>query len=127
MVRRIVWKTKCCVASLGQQNVASKSLPEKKDIILTSTVVFNFPIINPNFINLHKHFYLNEKKLNISEIFDLGLECAWNYRDYEKKNVTLKNNRSSLQADVIEVNIKTNDIKIFMYEENKKVKIKSIK
>ena len=43
------------------------------------------------------------------------------------RDVTLKNNRSSLQADVIEVNIKTNDIKIFMYEENKKVKIKSIK
>ena len=40
------------------------------------------------------------------------------------RDVTLKNNRSSLQADVIEVNIKTNDIKIFMYEENKKVKIK---
>ena len=66
----------------------------KKDIILTSTVVFNFPIINPNFINLPKHFYLNGKKLNIDEIFNLGLECAWNYRDYEKKNITLKNNSS---------------------------------
>ena len=41
------------------------------------------------------------------------------------KDVILENNKSSLQADVIEVNIGTRDIKIFMYEENKKVKIKS--
>jgi len=37
------------------------------------------------------------------------------------KNVVLKNKRSTLQADVVEVNIETKDIKIFMYEENKKV------
>ena len=42
------------------------------------------------------------------------------------KNVILENNKNSLQADVIEVNIKTKDIKIFMYEENKKINIKSI-
>ena len=40
------------------------------------------------------------------------------------RDVILKNNKSSLQADVIEVNIETRDIKIFMYEENKKVNIK---
>ena len=40
------------------------------------------------------------------------------------RDVTLKNNKSSLKADVIEVNIDTRDIKIFMYEENKKVNIK---
>ena len=42
------------------------------------------------------------------------------------RDVVLKNNKSSLQADVIEVNIKTRDIKIFMYEENKKINIKSL-
>ena len=42
------------------------------------------------------------------------------------KNVVLENNQSSLQADVIEVNIEKKDIKIFMYEENKKVNIKSL-
>ena len=42
------------------------------------------------------------------------------------RDVVLRNNRNSLQADVIEVNIKTRDIKIFMYEENKKIKIKSL-
>jgi len=42
------------------------------------------------------------------------------------RDVILENNMSSLQADVIEVNIKTRDIKIFMYEENKKVNIKTL-
>ena len=42
------------------------------------------------------------------------------------KNVVLKNKKSTLQADVVEVNIETKDIKIFMYEENKSVNIKSL-
>ena len=42
------------------------------------------------------------------------------------KNVILKNNESSLKADVIEVDIKTKDIKISMYEENKKINIKTL-
>ena len=40
------------------------------------------------------------------------------------REVILRNNKSSLRADVIEVNIKTRDIKIFMYEQDKKVNIK---
>ena len=42
------------------------------------------------------------------------------------KDVILENSKSSLQADVIEINIDTKDIKIFMYEANKKVNIKSL-
>ena len=42
------------------------------------------------------------------------------------KKVNLKNEKNSLEADVIEVNIKSKDIKIFMYEENEKINIKSI-
>jgi len=41
------------------------------------------------------------------------------------REVILEDNESSLRADVIEVNIKTRDIKIFMYEENKKINIQS--
>ena len=41
------------------------------------------------------------------------------------RNVVMKNEKSSLKADVIEVNIETKNIKIFMYEENKKVIIDS--
>ena len=42
------------------------------------------------------------------------------------RNVILETNKNFLQADVIEVNIETRDIKIFMYEENKKINIRSI-
>ena len=42
------------------------------------------------------------------------------------REVILENDESSLRADVIEVNLDTRDIRIFMYEENKKVNIKSL-
>ena len=42
------------------------------------------------------------------------------------RDVIMKNSKRALQADVIEVNLDTRDIRIFMYEENKKVNIKSL-
>ena len=42
------------------------------------------------------------------------------------RNVVFNNDKSSLKADVIEVDIKTKDIKVSMYEENKKITIKSL-
>ena len=41
------------------------------------------------------------------------------------KNVIYNNPENILQADVIEMNIKNKDTKIFMYEEDKKVNVKS--
>ena len=41
------------------------------------------------------------------------------------KDVTYNNNKNVLYADVIEINIQTKDTKIFMYEKEKKVNIKS--
>ena len=41
------------------------------------------------------------------------------------KNVVYSNPENSLKADVAEINIKTRDTKIFMYEKEKKVNIKS--
>ena len=41
------------------------------------------------------------------------------------KNVTYSNQNSSLKADAVEIDIKTKNSKIFMYEKKKKVKIKS--
>ena len=43
------------------------------------------------------------------------------------RNVTYKNLANNLEADVIEMNIKTKDVKIFMYDKNKKVKIQNKK
>ena len=42
------------------------------------------------------------------------------------KNVIFTNLANTLNADVIEMDIKTKDTKIFMYEENKKVNIQNI-
>ena len=42
------------------------------------------------------------------------------------KNVIYNNLKNVLKADVVEINIKNKDTKIFMYEQNKKVNIKSI-
>ena len=42
------------------------------------------------------------------------------------KKVVYKNLKNILLADVVEINIETKDTRIFMYEENKKVNIKSI-
>ena len=42
------------------------------------------------------------------------------------RDVFLENDKTSLKADVIEVNIEKKDIKIYMYDENKKVKINAI-
>ena len=41
------------------------------------------------------------------------------------KDVTYNNKKNVLYADVIEINIQTKDTKIFMYEKDKKVNIKS--
>ena len=41
------------------------------------------------------------------------------------KNVVYLNQKNLLRADVVEINISTKDTKIFMYEEEKRVKIKS--
>ena len=41
------------------------------------------------------------------------------------KNIIFTNQENILKADVIEMNIKTKDTKIFMHENNKKVNIKN--
>ena len=42
------------------------------------------------------------------------------------KNVVYNNLKNTLKADVIEMNIKSKDVKIFMYEKNNKINIKNI-
>ena len=41
------------------------------------------------------------------------------------KNVIYNNAENVLEADLVEINIKTKDTKILMYEQDKKVSIKS--
>ena len=64
----------------------------------------------------------------------LDNKITGNYLDFSldknlmiiSKGVILENNIGSLKADVIEMNVETKNIKIFMYEEDKKVNIKSL-
>ena len=46
-------------------------------------------------------------------------------RLFISKNIVFTNQENVLKADVIELDIKTKDTKIFMYDENKKVNIKN--
>ena len=41
------------------------------------------------------------------------------------KNVIYSNTKNVLKSDVVEINLETKDTKIFMYEEDKKVNVKS--
>ena len=63
----------------------------------------------------------------------MGHEIKGNYLDFSldrntmiiSKNVIYYNDGKILKADVVEIDIKTKDTKIFMYEQNEKVNIKS--
>ncbi len=64
--------------------------------------------------------YLNNKITG--DYLDFSLEKN---RMFVSKKVIFTNLENILEADVIELDIKTKDTKIFMYEENKKVNIKN--
>ncbi len=64
----------------------------------------------------------------------MNSEIKGNYLDFSlernsliiSKNVVFNNLNNMLKADVVEIDIKTKDTKIYMYENEKKVNIKSI-
>ena len=108
-------------------------------IYLTS-VKANINLVNYNLIEISSNF----GKYNIDNydtIFSKNVIITYldnkikgEYLDFSfeknlmtiSRNVILENNEGSLKTDVIEINIKTKDAKIFMYEEDKKIKIKTL-
>lgn len=105
-----LYKVKAKIITVGGEVINIKSDYGKYNIynydtIFSKNVVIGYEDskINGNYLD----FSLNRNSLIIS------------------KNVVYSNQESSLKADVIEINIKTKDAKIFMYEKEKKVKIKS--
>ena len=64
-----------------------------------------------------------DNKIN-SEYLDFSLEKNLMF---VSKNVIYNNTKNILKADVIEIDIKTKDTKMFMYDQEKKVKINSKK
>ena len=89
------------VSSFGKYNASNY------DTIFSKNVVINYleNQINGEYLD----FSLNKNRMIIS------------------KNVIFSNSQNVLSADVIELDIKTKDTKIFMYEENKKVNIRNKK
>ena len=75
------------------------------DTIFSKNVLINYVdnVIKGNYVDLS----LERKSLIIS------------------KNVVYSNKKNLLKADVVEINIITKDTKIFMYEKEKRIKIKS--
>ena len=76
------------------------------DTIFTKNVIIKY--INNKITSDYLDFSINRNLMIIS------------------KNVIFTNLTNALKADVIEMDIKTKDTQIFMYENNKKVNIKSI-
>ena len=109
------------------------------DIIFLEEVSSLIKLTNSNVINITSDFG-KYNAANYDTIFSKNVIITYlenkitgGYLDFSwdknlmiiSKNVILENKNNTLKADVIEVNIKSRDIKIFMYEENKKVNIKS--
>ena len=110
------------------------------EIIYLTKVIAVIKLINSNSITITSDF----GKYNINNydtifsknviIIYLDYIIKGDYLDFSwdknfmmiSKNVILENKESSLKADVIEINIEKKDVKIFMYEKDKKINIKSL-
>ena len=90
------------------------------------TITSNFGKYNSNNLDtiFSKNVIINYLDNKVSgEYLDFSLDR--NSMIISKK-VAYKNSKNILFADVVEINIETKDTRIFMYEESKKVNIKSI-
>jgi hypothetical protein len=104
------------------KNVKSQiNLKNSSEINITSNFgKYNASNYDTIFSKNVKVTYLNNKITG--EYLDLSL---LKNRMIVSKNIIFTNEENVLKADVIEINTKTKDTKIFMYEEDKKVNIKN--
>tara|TARA_B100000575_G_scaffold271688_1_gene253181 strand:+ start:847 stop:1419 length:573 start_codon:yes stop_codon:yes gene_type:complete len=113
-------------------------LTNEKIIFLTNVKAI-ITMVEGNVINI-KSDYGKYNINNYDTIFSKNVtinygdnEVKGNYVDFSlnrnsliiSKNIVYSNQKNLLKADVIEIDITTKDAKIFMYENEKKVKIKS--
>ena len=78
---------------------------ENLDTIFSKNVIIDY--LENNITGEYLDFSLNRNSLIIS------------------RNVVYKNLNNILKADVLEMNVKTKDTKIYMYEENKKINVQN--
>ncbi len=108
-------------------------------IIFLNNVKATINMFNGETINIQSdHGKYNIKNYDTIFSKNVGInytdnEIKGNYVDFSlirnsliiSKNVVYSNQKNLLKADVVEIDITTKDAKIFMYEKEKKVKIKS--
>ncbi len=109
------------------------------DIIFLQNVESQIKLKSSDQINISSEFG-KYNVTNYDTIFSksvvityLNNEITGEYLDFSllknrmiiSRNIVFTNDENVLKADVIEIDTKTKDVKIFMYEENKKVNIKN--
>ena len=109
------------------------------DVIFLEKVKSLIKLKNSDEINIYSNFGKYNSS-NYDTIFSKNVVITYldnkitgEYLDFSlsqnrmliSRNVIFKNSENILKSDVIELNIKTKDTKIFMYEKNKKVIVKS--
>ena len=114
-------------------------LSDDKTVFLTNVKAL-IKLTNSNVINIKSDFG-NYNIDNFDTIFSKNVIITYinnkitgNYLDFSlersslviSKNVIYSNLENMLKADVVEIDIKTKDTKIYMHEKEKKVNIKSI-
>ena len=76
-----------------------------KDLIITDSVIFNHYIHHNNFNIIYKKFFRNNKIMTFKEIFQNNLECIWDIKILEKKDIEIKNNsKDEILNSIIELN-----------------------
>tara|TARA_B100000963_G_C22623259_1_gene671051 strand:+ start:705 stop:1271 length:567 start_codon:yes stop_codon:yes gene_type:complete len=103
-------------------NVTAIIKPKKKEIVTIKSKFGKYNTNNYNTIFTKNVIitYLNNK-IN-GEYLDFSIERN---SMIMSKDVIYSNNKNILKSDVIEIDLETKDTKIFMFENNKKVNIKS--
>ena len=111
----------------------------KKDIIFLTDVRSLIKLNNSNNVKITSNFG-KYNIINYDTIFSKNVIVTYldnritgEYLDFStarnsmiiSRNVVYNNNENILKADVVEIDITTKDTKIFMYEDSKKINIKS--
>lgn len=88
----------------------------EKNMILTDNVIFNHLVSNKNIIGLFKKYIKNNKYLNLKEILNDNLECIWDKKILQEKNIDVEDNTSDEILRACMEYLETNFIKNFNNE-----------
>lgn len=116
------------------RGVVNKVEPSNLILVFSDFAKFDNQTFETNFIDNVKIFTKNEliKGDNLYLVLDHKIQENIENLSNERNLIRLKGNiqlnklNYNLKADVVEINLDTNDTKIFMYDSDKKVKIQNI-